>query len=99
MKLLGLRSKTCPNAYHEMSVFCMDVLDHLLSIGKILGKEIHRIPQIVGTPVLPVLDDTIKWNLQCPILIDNTLRFLSTLIALLRLPETIGPQREHGHIA
>ena len=74
------------------------VLYHLLAVGKILSQEVHGIPQVVRAPVLPVLDNTIQWHLQLAVLINNALGFGSALVALFRLPETVGPQGEHGHI-
>ena len=59
----GLRSETRPDGDHEVGVLLMNVVDHLLSVGIFLCEEVHCVPQIVGTPVLPVLDDTVERHL------------------------------------
>ena len=97
--LLRLRSEARPDGDHEVGMLLVDILDHLRTLGEILSEEVHRVPLIVGAPVLPVLDDTIEGHLQLAMLIDDALRLSSTLIALLRLPEAIGPQGEHGYVA
>ena len=98
-ELLGHGSEAGPDADHEVGMLLVYVLNHLLTVGKILRQEVHRVPQVVRAPVLPVLDDTVERHLQRTILIDDGLRFLSRLIALLRLPEAVRPQREHRHVA
>ena len=75
------------------------IINHLLAVREILGQEVHRIPQIVRTPILPVLDDAVERHLQLTILIDDALRLAGSLITFLRLPIAVGPQREHRHIA
>ena len=98
-ELLCLRAETCPDGNHKMGMLGMDVLNQLRASGKVLREEIHSVPQIVGSPVLPVLDDAVEGHLQGTVLINDALRFRSTLIAFLRLPETVGPEGEHRHIA
>ena len=98
-ELLGLRSEACPDGDHEVSMLLMDVLNHLRSLGKVLSEEVHRIPLIVGAPVLPVLDDAVEGHLQLAVLVDDALSLGSSLITLLRLPEAVGPEWEHRHVA
>ena len=98
-ELLRLWPEAGPDANHEVGVLCVYVLNHLRTVGKVLREEIHSVPQVVGTPVLPVLDDAVQRHLQLAVLIDDALRLGSTLVAFLRLPETVCPQREHRHIA
>ena len=97
-ELLGLRTETRPDRDHEVGMFLMDVLDHLFAIRELLREEVHRVPQVVATPVLPVLDDAVEGDLQLTILINDTFRFAGCLITLLRLPVTIGPERKHRHV-
>ena len=54
-------------------MFLMNIINHLLTIGEVFSKEIHCIPQVVASPVLPVLDDTIKRHVERTILVNNTL--------------------------
>ena len=81
-----------------MGMFLMDVADHLLTVGILLCQEVHSIPEVVGAPVLPVLDDTVEGHLQRTVLIDDTEELGGTLVTLLALPEAVGPQREHRYI-
>ena len=82
-----------------MGVLLMHILNHLLTIGEVLGEEVHGVPQVVTAPVLPVLDDAVEGHVQGAILVDDALGLASTLIALFRLPEAVGPQGEHGDVA
>ncbi len=82
-----------------MGMLSVDVLNQLRTCGKILREEIHGVPQVVGAPVLPVLNDAVEGHLQGTVLIDDALRLGSTLIAFLRLPEAVGPEREHRYVA
>ena len=43
-ELLRLRTETCPNRNHEMSMLLVYVLYHLFAIAKVFGKEVHGIP-------------------------------------------------------
>ena len=74
-----------------MGVLLVYIINHLLAVREILGQEVHRVPQIVRTPVLPVLDDAVERHLQLTILIDDALRLAGGLIAFLRLPIAVGP--------
>ena len=80
-------------------MFLVYIVYHLFAIDKLLRKKVHRIPQVVATPILPILDNAVKRHIQCTVLVDDAFRFLGTLVALLTLPESISPQWEHGHIA
>ena len=82
-----------------MGVLLMYVLDELRTFLEILREEIHRIPKIVASPVLPVLYDTIQRHLQLAIFIHDTLCFCSCLVTFLRLPESVGPEGEHRYVA
>ena len=46
-ELLGHGTKTGPNRNHEVGILLMHILNHLLAIGKVLGQEVHRVPQVV----------------------------------------------------
>ena len=98
-ELLCHGAEACPDTDHKVGMLLVYVLNQLLAVGKILRQEVHGVPQVVGAPVLPVLDNTIQGHLQFAVLINNALGFGSGLVTLLRLPETIGPQWKHGHIA
>ena len=98
-ELLGLGTEAGPDGDHEMGMLGMHVLDELRTSGEVLREEVHGVPQVVGAPILPVLNDTVQGHLQFTILIDNAFCLGSGLIALLRLPEAVCPQREHRYIA
>ena len=94
----GLRTETGPDGDHEMGMLLMDVADHLFTVGILLCQEVHGVPEVVGAPVLPVLDDAVEGHLQRTVLIDDPEKLGGTLVTLLALPETVGPQREHRYI-
>ena len=96
---LGLRAEAGPDGDHEVGVLLVYLVDHLLTVGILLGEEVHGVPQIVGTPVLPVLDDAVEGHLQLAVLVDHAQQFGGTLVALLALPVAVGPEREHRHVA
>ena len=98
-ELLGLRPETCPDADHEMGMLAVDVVNHPPAVAEVLCKEVHRVPKIVGTPILPILDDAVERHLQFAVLVHHALRLSSTFVSLLRLPEAVCPQREHGYVA
>ena len=98
-ELQGLWSEACPDTYHEVGVILVNVVYHLLAVSEILSEEVHGIPQVVRAPVLPVLNDAVEGHLQFAVLVHDAFRLLGTLVAFLRLPEAIGPQREHRHVA
>ena len=93
------RTETCPNTYHEMSAQFVNFIYHLTSVCKLLGQKIHRIPEIVGTPILPILNDAIKRNTKFAVLLHNAQRLVRRLITFFRLPISVSPKREHGDIA
>ena len=95
---LGHGTETGPDAYHKVGTQFMNLINHLTTIGKLLRKEIHCIPQIIGAPILPVLDDSIQRNTQLSVLLHNAQCLIGTLITFLTLPVTVGPQGEHRHI-
>ena len=82
-ELLCLRSKAGPDRDHEVGVLGVHILDELRTCSKVFRQEVHGVPQIVRTPILPVLNDTIQRHLQSTILVHNALRLSSCLITLL----------------
>ena len=82
-----------------MGILLVHLVNHLLTASILVGEEVHRIPQIVGAPVLPVLNDSVERHLQLAVFVHHAQQLGSTLITLLALPVTEGPQREHRHLA
>ena len=80
-------------------MFLMHIINHLFAVTEVLRKEVHRIPQVIRAPILPVLDDTVEGYIQLAVLVNNTLGLAGGLIAFLRLPIAVGPQGEHRHVA
>ena len=98
-ELLCHRTEAGPDRDHEMGMLLVDILNQLRACGEVLREEVHGVPQIVGAPILPVLNDAVEGHLKGTVLIDDALRLRGRLITFLRLPEAVGPKREHGHIA
>src|SRR5690554_6284083 len=76
----------------------MNLVYHCLRIGKLIIKKFHSIPQIVTSPILPVLNNTINRYSKFAIFLYNTNGFILTFITLLTLPVSISPQRKHGNL-
>ena len=92
-----MRTETCPYTDHEVCILAMYFLDHSFSTMIGFGQEIHGIPKVVATPILPVLDDTIQRHIVCTVPIHHFEQFLRSLIAFAALPIAECPQGEHGH--
>ncbi len=97
--LLCLRTEACPDAYHEMGMLTVYLVNHLLSVKEVLVDELHGIPRVVGTPVLPVLNDAVERYLALAVAVYNVEQLLGRLVAFLRLPVAVGPQREHRYLS
>ena len=59
-----------------MSILLVYAVNHLFAIAECLAGKVHGIPQIVAAPVLPVLDDTVKWYLEFTVVVYNLKQFL-----------------------
>ena len=82
-----------------MGVEAVDIVHHLLRIVEFGIHEFHCIPQVVVAPVLPVLDDAVEGHTEFAVFLDHAYGFALALVTLATLPESIGPQWEHGNIA
>ena len=81
-----------------MGVQPVHLVEHPLRVGELRVGEVHGIPQIVVSPVLPVLDDAVQGYTQFAVFADDADRLVLTLVAFLALPVTVGPQREHRRL-
>ena len=80
-------------------MLAVHLVDHFLGVREVGIVELHSVPLVVvGAPILPVLHDTVEGYAQFAVLLDHAEQFFLALIALLRLEETIGPQRVHLHL-
>ena len=77
-------------------IFVVGRIAHFINIVRIL--EFHRIPVGVASPVLPILNDGIRRNLQLTILVQYTSQLIAGLISLTALPEAHRPLRKHGSL-
>ena len=77
----------------------MHVIKHFLWIRILSIGKIHPVPQIIVSPILPVLDNAIEGHTQFAVLAHHADRLILALVAFLALPVTIRPQGEHGHLA
>ena len=57
---LGHRSKRRPDRNQHMRIHSMHIINHLFRIAERRVLKVHSIPQIVVSPVLPILNDSIK---------------------------------------
>ena len=59
---LGHRAERSPDGDEQVGILGVDFVNHRLWIREALIEELHRIPEIVVAPVLPVLDHTVDRN-------------------------------------
>ena len=71
-----VRTETGPDGNHDVCVLLVHPVNHLLAVGKLLGEEVHGIPQIVAAPVLPVLDDSVERHLKATMHVHHLQEFL-----------------------
>ena len=60
LECLCLGTETCPDAYHNMCVVAMYLVDHPFPVCVCVCKEVHSVPSVVAAPVLPVLDNSVE---------------------------------------
>ena len=80
-------------------VFLVNIINHTLSPLEVLVEELHGIPVVVASPVLPVLDDAVERHSEFTVLSADLQQFLLRLIAFTTLVEAVGPEREHRCLA
>ena len=93
------RSEGRPDGDGHVRVHPMHVVEHLLWIRELRIGEVHRVPQVIVPPILPILDDAVEGHTQLTVLAHHADHFGLALVAFLALPITIRPQGEHGHLA
>ena len=74
-------------------VFLPSRVAYFINVIRIL--EAHGIPVGVAAPILPVLNDSIEWNLQLAVFVEHRGELVAGLIALAALPMAQSPEREH----
>ena len=77
----------------------MDLVNHRLRIWKRLAHKLHSVPQIVVSPILPVLNHTVYRYSILTITMKHIKQFLLTFISLTALHKSIRPQWQHWYIA
>ncbi len=82
-----------------MGVLPMHLVDHLLRVGEVGIEKLHRVPQVVVAPILPVLNDSVEGNPELAVPVHHGEQLGAALVPLAALVETIGPQGQHGHLA
>ena len=94
-----LRTETCPDTDHQVSVLTMHFVYHLLAAMIRFAQEIHGVPQIVVTPILPVLNDTVEGYSVGTVPMHHFEQFFRCLVAFAALPIAEGPKWEHGYLS
>ena len=94
----GSRTEWGPYGNHHAGIQSMYFVNHIFGTAESRVLEIHGIPEVVMSPVLPVLNDTIQRNPQLAILFHYSYCFFLTFISFFTLHEAITPQRHHWYI-
>ena len=95
----GVWSEVGPNTYHEVGIHPVHRVNHHLPMPEPLTYEVHGIPGIVASPVLPVLYDTVKRNIILTMPVNNLQQFVLSLVSLTALPVAECPQWEHVYFS
>ena len=82
-----------------MSVVGVDVIHHGLGVGEVRAHEFHSIPEIVVSPVLPVLDNAVERHTVFAVFMYDFSDFVLAFVSFTALPEPVSPEREHRHIS
>src|SRR5690606_19193422 len=82
----------------NLCIHTVDLIDHALAIGEVVTQKLHSIPQVVVSPVLPVLNYSVKRHSQFTVFLNNTNCFKLALVPFLALKKTITPQWKHGNL-
>ena len=77
----------------------MHIINHLFRIAERRVLKVHRIPQIVVSPVLPILNDSIERNTQFTVFPYHSHRFFLALIPFLALEIAVSPKGKHGNLS
>ncbi len=81
-----------------MRIVGVDGIHHFLRIVEFGIQELHRVPQVIVPPVLPVLYYAVEWHSEFAVTFHHLGDLLLAFVAFAALPETIGPQWEHGDL-
>ena len=95
---LRLRTEALPDRDDHLGVHLVGALDHPVAALPVAPGELHRVPEVVLAPVLPVLYDAVERDSVLAVAREYTDRLLGRFVALLRLPETVRPAREHRDV-
>ena len=71
---------------------------HPLRVLEILVEEVHGVPEVVASPVLPVLHHAVHRYALGAVALEHAEKFGAALVPLAALHEAVAPQREHGHM-
>src|SRR5258707_5639544 len=77
----------------------MNTINHLLGIREPRVAKFGRVPEVlIFTPVLPVLDNTIKRHFKLPVFFNNTDCFFLALVTFPALPISKYPSGKHRRL-
>ena len=75
----------------------MNMFYPTLGIAEIGAVELHGVPQVVVTPVLPILYHAVNGNVQFTVAVKHSGKFGRRLVALATLHKSKAPERQHRH--
>ena len=84
-----------PDRNHQVEVLGVKLVDHGFRIKIVLVKDEFSL----AVPPEPVLHDVVDGDVQIAILLGDSQDFVLRFVAVLALPESVGPFAEHGSLS
>ena len=82
-----------------MGVHLVYLVNHFLRARELVADKLHGVPCIVGSPVLPVLDNAVQRHSHGPVSLYHIKQFLLAPVTLAALMVAVGPERHHGNLS
>ena len=80
-----------PHRNHQVDIFAVQFVDHAFGVGIVLVEDVLAF----AVPPEPVLHDVVERDVQVAILFRDAENFFLRFVAVLALPEAVGPLAEH----
>src|SRR5258708_37246842 len=80
-----------PNRNHQVEIVFVELVHHAFWIGIVFVEDVFPL----AVPPKPVLDDVVHGNVQVSVLLRHREKFFLRFVAVLALPESVGPAAEH----
>ena len=96
---LGHRAERGPDGNHQAGIPLVHLVDHRLGVAEVVVEELHRVPEVIIAPVLPVLDHAVDGDAARAVAPQHLQQLAAALVALPALHVAVAPQRDHRDVA